>query len=298
MVLNLRDILYINIFLKGKTNMNFDINKLKELKQSDDFELARNILISIKSHLQNNCNVENLGEYIKSFEHHRLLMRTKYICYTYLKLNNNKDENILNYIIKKASDKILFYFNDKYANINEVDMTNNCVAISFWIKDICDELSIPCKIIKLYPCFDEKAKIFGGCGFHYFNIVTIQNKNYLVDISYKQFFKKNTNFLEEIGVPYLCAPLAGTFMLMDENRKKLASELLENGFVELNKDSLKLYCDGFALSYRNGLYYKYFKNDFNTTYTSEHYINFLFGNDSQINYEPIECLGPLKCIKK
>ena len=278
--------------------MNLDINKLKELKQSDDFEFARNILISIKSHIKNDCSIENLEEYIKSFAHNRLFMQTKYICDTYLKLNNNKDENILNYIIKKTSDKILFYFNDKYSNINEVDMTNNCVAISFWVKDICDELNIPCKIVKLYPGFDEKTKIFGGYGFHYFNIVTIQNKDYLVDISYKQFFKKNTNFFEEIGVPYLCAPLAGTFMLMDENRKKLADELLENGFIELTKDSLKLYCDGFALSYRNGLYYKYFGNNFNTNYTSEDYINFLLGADSQINHEPIECLGPLKYIKK
>jgi len=278
--------------------MNFDINKLKELKQSDDFEFARKILISIKSCIQNGCNIENLEEYVKFFAHNRLFMKQKYICDASLKINNTENKNILNYIVKKVCDKVLLYFDDKYSNINGIDMTNNCVAISFWLKDICDELSIPCKIIKLYPGFDENAKIFDGNGFHYFNIVTIQNKNYLVDISYKQFFKKNTNFLEEIGVPYLCAPLPGTFMLMDKNRKKLANELLQNGFIELNKDSLKLYCDGFALSYRNGLYYKYFGNNFNTNYTSDDYINFLFGNDSQINHEPIECLGPLKCIRK
>jgi len=274
--------------------MTFDINELEKLKRSNDFQFVRNILISIKSHIQNGHSIENLDLYIKSFAHNRLFMKPEYICDTCLKLNNNEKQNILNFIVKKACDRVLLYFNDKYSNINEVDMTNNCIAISFWVKDICDELSIPCKVVKLYPGFDEKTKIFGGYGFHYFNIITIKNKNYLVDISYKQFFKKNTNFLEEIGIPYLCAPLAGTFMLMDKDRKKLANELLENGFIELNKDALKLYCDGFALSYRNGLYYKYFGNSFNTNYTSEDYTNFLIGNDSQIKHEPIECLGPLK----
>ena len=86
-------------------------------------------------------------------------------------------------------------------------------------------------------------------------------------------------------------------MLMDEKRKKVAEELLKNGFVELKDDTLKLYCDGFTLSYRNGLYYKYFGNDYSTEYRVEDYIRFFNGEDSQLKHEPPTCLGMMKTYK-
>ena len=278
--------------------MELNINELIKLKGSDDFEFVRSILIRLKTYAENCNNELFLQQYIKKFLHYRLFMKTEYICDTSFFIDDFKDHEILKNIVKKAIDRILFYFDDKYKSINEVDMTNNCVVASFEIKKICDELGIACKVVTIYPGYEKDARLFGLSGFHYFNIVTIKDKNYLVDISYKQFFKKNTNFLEEIGIPYLCAPLAGSFMLMNKEHQKFADELLKNGFIELKDDALKLYCDGFTMSYRNSLYYEYFGKDYYTNYTNENYIDFLFGDDSQLKHEPVECLGPLKYRQK
>ena len=222
-------------------------------------------------------------------------MKPEYICDVNFSNFYLESTDIMGVIIGKAINKLLYYFEDRYNSINEVDMTNNCYAISCFVKEICSEMNIKCKLIKICPGYDENAKLFGKQGYHYFNILSLNNKQYIIDLSYKQFFKKNTNFLEEIGVLNLCSCSPGSFMLMDDERKKVAQEILKNGFVELIGDNFKLYCDGFTISYRNGLYYKYFGLTYNTNYTITDYENFLIEqSDNQVNHEPLECLGPLK----
>ena len=88
-------------------------------------------------------------------------------------------------------------------------------------------------------------------------------------------------------------------MLLTEERKKFAERLLRDGYVEATDTNLKMYFDGFALSYRNGLYYED-KGEINyeTIYTKDDYINFINGFDSQVNHENIEFLGRQQKILK
>lgn len=268
--------------------MELNIDDLKNLKNSDDFEYIKKVLVELK---KVDFKSEKYGAYIKAFQHYRLYMKTEYICNTHLSCQGSE---IINQVIRTAISKILWTFGDRYIDINEIDMENNCIATSFFIKEICDEWGVNCRIIEIWPGYDADARLFGMSGFHYANII-YTDKEYLVDLSYKQFFKKNRSFLEEIEVVGLCAPLPGTFMLMDIERKKVAEELLKNGFIELKDNNFKAYCDGFTISYRNGLYYKNYNNLYSTNYTNQDYTNFIINkSDNQIKHEAIKCLGPLK----
>ena len=92
---------------------------------------------------------------------------------------------------------------------------------------------------------------------------------------------------------------AGVYMLMTEDSKKIANELLSNGYIEINEETLKIYLDPFAISFRNGLYYEQTQDfSYTTDYDADDYMEFLWGNDNQLNYEDQNCLGyqnrPLK----
>jgi hypothetical protein len=134
--------------------------------------------------------------------------------------------------------------------------------------------------------------LYNGAGYHYFNIVTISDKKYLVDCTYKQFFKTDKASLERLGIPLFCPPYPGTFMLLDEKRKEVAKTILKQGWIEATDENLKCYFDGFTISFRNGLYYENLgKISYDTDYTVEDYIRFIKGSDSQLKHENEECLG-------
>ena len=108
----------------------------------------------------------------------------------------------------------------------------------------------------------------------------------MVDITYSQFFKLDKNILNRIGAINFLGCSTGIFMNMTGSRKNVANNLLEKGFIKIENEVMKDYLDGFALSYRNGLYYET-TNDytFKTNYSNEDYLNFLIHNDNQINHE-------------
>lgn len=269
--------------------MDFNISDLEKLRDSSDFNFVRDILVKLK---ESDYKTTDYNKFLKSFQHNRLFMKPLYICDTNLCVS---EDNIVNVVIKRTIDKILSAFEDRYSSINEIDLENNCIPISFFVKDVCDSLEIESSIIKIFPGYDMDARLFDGNGFHYSNILNIEGKMYLVDLTYKQFFKKNFSFLEEIGVVGLCAPRCGIFMFMDSKRCGVAEELLKNGFIEIKDNIFKSYCDGFTISFRNGLYYDVYSSNFSTNYTDQDYINFIINrSDSQINHEMVKCLGPLK----
>ena len=93
--------------------------------------------------------------------------------------------------------------------------------------------------------------------------------------------------------------LPGCFMTMTEDRLNVASTILKKGYMPLTEQNMKNYFDGFALSYRNGLYYEETSDfSFTTPYTGVDYLDFISGKDSQIKHESREVLGfqekPLK----
>ncbi len=280
-----------------------DFTLIDQIPKSSNFTLLEDIFQDLKilspSFYRSYGFHPKYEEYIRKLLHNRLKMNVEYICDTTTKTAIPKEEDILNYIVYRHHKAILWMLDDKYTDINHVDLTDACIVSSFKVKDICDELKIPCKVCQIHPGYDHTARLFGLCGFHYFTIITINNKNYLIDCTYKQFFKKANCLLEEIGVPLTCAPSPGIFMQQTETRQRVANKILKDGWIELTEETLKDYCDGFTLSFRNGLYYEQFNdNSFTTSYTYEDYMRFLEGKDNQINHEPIECLGPLKKVLK
>ena len=231
-----------------------------------------------------NCKNENVDIKIEYGWQYFYNDWNEYICDT--KLESSKVEiPIIKKIIDMAIFNLLYYFEDRYEDINEIDMTNNCTAMACWIEDICNELKVKCHTYTIYPGFSREAKLFNNKGFHYFNIIEYDYNKYLVDLTYKQFFKVDRRLISLFN--YI---LPGYFMINDPSRSIVAKELLNKGYVKLSQNVLKHYCDGFAISYRNELYYREFGYSFNTNYSDDDYMNFLNEKDSQINHESIKYL--------
>ncbi len=211
--------------------------------------------------------------------------------------------DLLDFIVTNVRNRIVEDYNlennEKY-NFDEIDLTNKCGLISTYVRKECTSYGIKCHIIKINPAFTDKIKLYDGNGYHYFNILEYCNILYLMDLSYSQFFKDDyTKILGRLGIAYLSLCSPGTFMLIDEKRKELASTILNRGWITATGENLKHYFDGFTLSDRNGLYYELLgKIDYTTTYDVDDYFNFLNNRDSLLNYEPEEALGyqkkPLK----
>ena len=155
--------------------------------------------------------------------------------------------------------------------------------------------------ITIEPGFLKDSPLFNQRKKHCCNLVKVNGELYLVDCTYAQFFLQKDCILERLGIPMLsgCAP--GTFMLIDETRKMVAKKLLKDGWIKATPEVIKAYMDGFALSFRNGLYYEETRDfTYTTDYTTEDYLRFLFGEDNQLHYEEESYLGfqnrPLKNI--
>ena len=176
--------------------------------------------------------------------------------------------------------------------IQSVNLSNKCRECSEYIKKICDKNKIESYIISIYPGYDKKSMLYDGCGFHFFNIVKYNNKYYLIDVTYSQFFYKFRNNLNRLGILDTGGCDSGIFMLMTDKGKNIANTLISNGYIELNEKIFKTYLDAFTISFRNGLYYEG-TNDFSftTNYKADDYIKFLKGLDNQINHENKEYLG-------
>lgn len=179
-------------------------------------------------------------------------------------------------------------------------MANHCLNTSKYIFEYCQKNNIRCRFIEIEPGYINHSRLYEGFGCHCFCIITVNNKKYIVDCTYSQFFHLGNNLIERMGIPKIPSPKVGAYMVMEEKRKKLAEKILRDGYIELNKENLKNYLDGFTLFFRNGLYYEE-TDDFSytTVYTSEDYKNFLNGKDYQTAYEDASRLGYMpRALKK
>ena len=164
---------------------------------------------------------------------------------------------------------------------------------------MCETHNIKFEIKQIAPGFDESANLMRGYGYHFFVLIELDDKEYLIDIAYKQFFDSSYCPLEIMGLYEHSGPWLGIYMVMDDKRKEMAEKLLSDGWIEYTSDNIKDYYDGFALSYRNALYYENLGYiDFSTPYTADDYKKFMDGNDSQLNHEGYDNLGIQRVIIK
>ncbi len=219
-------------------------------------------------------------------------------------------ETLLDFIVtnvrKKITDEYILYaksslnINNPHIRIDQLDLSGKCETISYYVKEEFAKFGIDCEIIRIDPAFSQKLNLYNNKGYHYFNKISFQGKEYIIDLSYSQFFKQDSsNMLSKLGVPFSLPCKPGIYMLIDKNRAKVATTIIDRGWIILTEENIKHYFDGFMLSSRNGLYYELLgKVEYQTEYDFDDYFNFLNDCDSVINYEPIEGLGyqkrPLK----
>lgn len=211
-------------------------------------------------------------------------------------LSKEKKEDILQFMVDTIRITLYRKLNKKEGSsakpLESFDLQGYCFPTADMVKQIGDTLSLKTTKITIEPGFIHKSPLFNNRKKHCCSFVQIQDELYLIDCTYLQFFLLKDCILERLGIPMLsgCAP--GAFMIMDDTRRKVAEKILKDGWIKVTPEVLKAYMDGFALSFRNGLYYEN-TNDFSfsTNYTAEDYIRFLFGNDSQLHYEGEESLG-------
>ena len=181
-----------------------------------------------------------------------------------------------------------------------MNMSNKCLECSEQVKIAnARKTQLEFHYLLIYPAFKENCMIYNGGGHHCACIVKHNSKYYLIDVTYSQFFYKYLNNLNRLGIMETGGCKAGYFMLMTEKGRMIANKLLSDGYIELDEETLKIYLDSFAISFRNGLYYEKTQDfSYSTDYTVEDYIKFLQGEDSQLQHEGRECLGfqkrPLK----
>ena len=200
--------------------------------------------------------------------------------------NNFNEQELLNYLILKCRIDICHLLRDK-RGLEKDCLANLCDLVSLIVCKECYKHSIKCKRIFLSPYLNSKRT---GGFFHYANIITIGDKEYIVDLSYKQFFTFVFSALERIGMAGYSLVLPGIFMMMNESRYKTASEILKKGYVKATDENIKNYMDGFIISYRNGQYYDDMGN-YITYYTADDYKAFLYEGDNSFYDIPSEYVG-------
>lgn len=176
--------------------------------------------------------------------------------------------------------------------LNRCSFKNNCELASEIVNKVSTKYSVKSKKIMICPAFKNDLNLPNELRFHYFNIVLVDGKKYIVDCSYRQFFLLANNCIDRLGIMHLTGISVGKAMFMDLKRKEVAIKILKDGYIEATEENIKAYLDGFSISFRNGLFYEE-TGDFSytTPYTVEDYIHFFEGSDSQESHESRHTLG-------
>ncbi len=211
------------------------------------------------------------------------------------KFNKLCTEEKLDYIVwmtRRALLEHLHGYDKKIRSLRGLPLTNECKNTSYLISDICRGFGIDAEVIKIPAAFSDEIDLYHGSGFHYFVLVKMDGKEYIVDCTYRQFFRADNNNLDRMGIVGLCGCDPGVYMMQNKERKNVALSILKNGWVRCTPETFKHYLDGFTLSFRNGLYYDWLGQvDYSVGYTADDYVEFLTGADLITNYEPLEGLG-------
>ena len=209
--------------------------------------------------------------------------------------NELDDQEKLDYIVWLARRSMLEHFHkyDRRVNsLSKLHLTNECRDTSLLVDRICEELSVDSKIIKIPAAFSDDINLYDGNGFHYFVMARLNGKDYIIDCTYRQFFRADANNIDRLGVIGYSGCDPGVFMLQNEERKTVALSILKSGWIRATDENFKHYLDGFTLSFRNGLYYEWLGQvDYSVGYTASDYLEFLNGDDLMTNYEPEDGLG-------
>ena len=216
---------------------------------------------------------------------------------------NMTEEEFLDLLVWLTRRGLLERINEEEEKeLNDLDnesLANQCYVSSKLVEGLCNSFNVRCRVIKIPAGFTDEIQLFGGSGYHYFAMVSLLSGEYILDCTYRQFFRLDKNLINRMGVYGMSGCDPGFYMTLDSKRYDVADKLLKRGWVKATPDNFKCYMDGFALAFRNCLYYE--KNnevDIKTSYSFLDYKSFLKGDDNQINREGFEFLGVQEDILK
>lgn len=78
---------------------------------------------------------------------------------------------------------------------------------------------------------------------HNCTIANSKSKSYLIDCTYRQFFRDK----------YDKESHCGYYMVQDEMRRRVAEQILKYGWIEATPENIKAYMDGFEMAKRHSL---------------------------------------------
>lgn len=155
----------------------------------------------------------------------------KYIIDFNIKNNNS---NIL--------EKTIYDVRSKLGNIKENGLINKCDYATRLMTNLLDELKIDYNIMETHKLLGND--VLG----HMFLIVFIEDKSYIVDLTYLQFFIKdrcNKSMYKELDGLIYMAPDPGYYYIENKKDIDVAKSILEDGYIELNERNVKVYLDSF-----------------------------------------------------
>lgn len=216
----------------------------------------------------------------------------------------DKDEiEIVEYIVHRVRSFMAAQFccdhDEVSVDLGKLDLLGFCDEISGKVYFVCSALGLYSRDATICPAFYDKRNIYEKGNNHVFVAVQIGERQFVIDLTYSQFFQVKNNNYNRLGIPFLggCAP--GFYMTLTEERRAFAENLMRKGYFEVTEENVKLYFDGFAMSYRNGLYYEEMNPIiYQTDYKAEDYLRFIAKEDNQLNHEEKLYLGRQRKILK
>lgn len=217
---------------------------------------------------------------------------------------NSPPEDIVDYIVTIVRQ----HLSSKLANtkdlsvLSRLDLRGECAGAAFLAADLASYLGLQAKTKVIEPGYLISSHLYMRGGDHAFTIVTIDDRDFLIDCTYSQFFVLSRAQIQKNGIMRVKNCAAGYFMTLTKDRQKVAEKILSDGWIELKEDELKHYLDGFTMSYRNGLYYERSQDfSFTTPYDVQTCWDFITYEKDLLEFEDEETLGyqytPLKNTK-
>lgn len=166
--------------------------------------------------------------------------------------NDNDANIILDFVINKTWNMI--------ADVLKIDiennpLTNRCDLIQAIVGQTLEKLNVRVHIVDTQKAIndDVNGHSFLVVGFPICDGNSITEKYYLVDPTYRQFFLKenccDSKYLIKDNM-ILLAPDPGYYYLNNPGSLTVASNIIENGYIELNDVTAKIYGDSFYTTRR------------------------------------------------
>ena len=168
-------------------------------------------------------------------------------------INERETENLLEWVVQNAREAFEMNVDEP---LNDASLLG-CCGMGQGITGITlQNMGLEPRILNANPNLNTKA------GPHSFVVVEmpivqndgkVNNKPYLVDTTYRQFFLRNEvttscgEYIKDKKFGNRVAPLAGYWLLHMPGGKRFAQEILSKGFIELTEENAKLYGDSFSL---------------------------------------------------